>query len=653
MPEVQTRRGSVSAASDALTFESSLSSEEPVKRWGALEVLDHVPGAVDLARAKDGLPLLLNHDQNQLVGRVENVRLENRKLRGTLRFFETQAGQDARRLLQGGHREVSIGYHILEHRPERQGNADVIRVSRWAVLEASIVAVPADPSIGVQRSAQLPFSKGLPTMDSQIENGTAHDGAPETQLSRSQRRAVQGTQQEELFRRDEILAMAKIGIRNSDGRVTLDDAERAIAEGHSLDRFRQFIFDRIQTRSTDTRGFVTRGDQPLSLADPEAIERNYARDAQSREWGALVGGYSLSRAVLSQTDPSAYMRLAAREAEVSQELARRSAVKTQGMLVPMEALFGRQMNAAHQRALSVGTSTAGGNTVQSTIATELFADVLRSRTIAGTLGAQILTGLSDTMVIPRKTATATAAWLTETGAAGASDLATDTVTLSPKRIGAYTDVSRQLLIQSSMAMEQIVRKDLSDSILVELDRVAMFGTGASQQPRGVANTSGVGAVIGGTNGAQLTWAHILELERVVAAANGFTDMRTVGYALNPSTRSWLKRTLKVAGVGSDLIMGDVPVDELGLSGLNGYKCAVSTLVPSNGTKGTSSGVCSSLIFGDWSQVFIGQFGPGVELIVDAFSMAKTGQVSIVANLFADVGVRYGASFAVMSDGLTV
>lgn len=651
MPEVQTRRGSVSAASDALTFESSLSSEEPVKRWGALEVLDHVPGAVDLARAKDGLPLLLNHDQNQLVGRVENVRLENRKLRGTLRFFETQAGQDARRLLQGGHREVSIGYHILEHRPERQGNADVIRVSRWAVLEASIVAVPADPSIGVQRSAQLSLSKGLPTMDTQIENGTAHDGASEPQLSRSQRRAASGSQQDELYRRDEILGYFKVF--GKDGKVTIEDAQRAIAEGHSVDRFRQFVMDRIQTGHTDTRGFGTRGDVPLGLADPLEVERGYHRDSQAREWGGLVGDYSLSRAVLSQTDPAAYMRLAAREAEVSQELARRSAVKTQGMLVPMEALFGRQMNAAHQRALSVGTSTAGGNTVQSTIATELFADVLRSRTIAGTLGAQILTGLSDTMVIPRKTATATAAWLTETGAAGASDLATDTVTLSPKRIGAYTDVSRQLLIQSSMAMEQIVRKDLSDSILVELDRVAMFGTGASQQPRGVANTSGVGAVIGGTNGAQLTWAHILELERVVAAANGFTDMRTVGYALNPSTRSWLKRTLKVAGVGSDLIMGDVPVDELGLSGLNGYKAAVSTLVPSNGTKGTSSGVCSSLIFGDWSQVFIGQFGPGVELIVDAFSMAKTGQVSIVANLFADVGVRYGASFAVMADGLTV
>lgn len=641
MPEVQTRRGSVSAASDALTFESSLSSEEPVKRWGALEVLDHVPGAVDLARAKDGLPLLLNHDQNQLVGRVENVRLENRKLRGTLRFFETQAGQDARRLLQGGHREVSIGYHILEHRPERQGNADVIRVSRWAVLEASIVAVPADPSIGVQRSAQLSLSKGLPTMDTQIENGTAHDGAPDSQLSRSQRRAASSSQQYELERRDEILAFAR---RFGKDGVTIEDAERAIAEGHSVDRFRQHIFSSIQARG---------GDKPLNLHEAQEVERGYGRDSQAREWRGLVGDYSLSRAVLSQTDPAAYMRLAAREAEVSQELARRSAVKTQGMLVPMEALFGRQMNAAHQRALSVGTSTAGGNTVQSTIATELFADVLRAKTVAGALGAQILTGLSDTMVIPRKTATATAAWLTETGAAGSSDLATDTVTLSPKRIGAYTDVSRQLLIQSSLAMEQIVRNDLSASILLEIDRVAAWGTGAGQQPRGVANTSGVGAVIGGTNGAQLTWAHILELERVVAAANGFTDMRTVGYLLNPSTRSWLKRTLKVTGVGSDLIMGDVPVDELGLTGLNGYKASVSTLVPSNGTKGTSSGVCSSLIFGDWSQVFIGQFGPGVELIVDAFSMAKTGQVSIVANLFADVAVRYGASFAVMTDGLTV
>jgi HK97 family phage prohead protease len=272
MPEVQTRRGSVSAASDALTFESSLSSEEPVQRWGALEVLDHVPGAVDLARAKDGLPLLLNHDQNQLVGRVENVRLENRKLRGTLRFYETQAGQDARRLLQGGHREVSIGYHILEHRNEQRGAATVVRVSRWAVLEASIVAVPADPSIGVQRSAQLSISKGLPTMESQIENGTAQDGAPENQLSRSQRRAANGSQQDELHRRDEILGYAKHF--GKDGKVTIEDAQRAIAEGHSVDQFRQLVLSRIETRHTDTRGFLNPG---RPAAQPGRAVRSGAR----------------------------------------------------------------------------------------------------------------------------------------------------------------------------------------------------------------------------------------------------------------------------------------------------------------------------------------------------------------------------------------
>lgn len=637
MPEVHTRRGSVSSTAEALTFESSLSSDQPVKRWGAHEVLDHLPESVDLTRAKDGLPLLLNHDPNQLVGRVENVRLQRGKLRGTLRFFDTQAGQEARMLLQGGHREVSIGYHILEHRNERQGELDVVRVTRWAVLEASIVAVPADPSIGVQRSAQLIFSKGHPTMNTPETTSTQEQPA-----SRSQRRAAQGSQQDELHRRDEILGLFKIASR-SKAAVTIEDAERAIAEGQPYDTFRQFVFERMHGA----------GDHPLHTADPFEVARGHGLDGQAREWNNLVGGFSLSRAVLSQVDPAAYVRTAAREAEISQELARRSTVKSGGLLVPMQALFGRQMDAAHKRALSVGTSTAGGSLVQSTIHTELFADVLRARTIAGTLGAQILTGLDDTFLIPRKAATATAAWLTETGDASASDLATDSLTLQPRRIGAYTDVSRQLLIQSSMAVEQIVRKDLSDSILVELDRVSMFGTGASNQPRGIANTSGVGAVIGGANGAQVTWAHILELERVVAVANGFTDMRAVGYAINPSTRSWLKRTLKVAGVGTELVMGDVPVDEMGLSGMNGYKAGVSTLLPSNLTKGTATGVCSALIFGDWSQVFIGQFGPGVELIVDAYTLAKSGQVRVVANLFSDVAVRYGESFAVMADALTI
>jgi HK97 family phage major capsid protein len=213
------------------------------------------------------------------------------------------------------------------------------------------------------------------------------------------------------------------------------------------------------------------------------------------------------------------------------------------------------------------------------------------------------------------------------------------------------EVTKQLIIQSSLAIEQILREDLTETLLAEVDRVTLVGLGTSNQPRGITNVSGVAAVVGGTNGAQLAWAHVLDLEKAVANANGIVNPAAMGYAINPSTQSWAKRTVKVAGTDT-LMIGDTPIDARGLTVLNGYKCAVSTHLPSNGTKGTANAVCSTVLFGDFSQAIVGFFGNGVDLVVDPLSLAVNGMVRIVANLYVDVAVRRANSFATMTDALT-
>jgi len=611
-------------------FSASLASEYPVQRYLGAEVLDCTPEAVDLQRARDGLPVLGNHDAQTLIGRARSVRVEGRKLRGRLTFFDTAAGREARTAVESGHRELSVGYEVLDTRNEADG---VIRVTRWRPYEVSLVSIPADPTVGINRS----HNHGDPMNTTSIDGAGQEDAREINVQSRSQRRAA--SKGEGAYREDtaNILALAR---RHAD-QLEPDAAERAISEGWTYDRFRQAVFANVG------------GSASLKLADEEIVSRRSAGlSSQSREWQDLVSEFSLSRALLSQVDPSTYLRSAAREAEICQEMSRSAPIKTSGLVVPLQALFGQQMRAMQHRSLSAGVSALGGSSIQTSIEVALFADVLRAMTVAGKLGARVLPGLTDNVAIPRKTAATTAGWLTETGAASTTDIATDNLTLTPRRIGAFTDVSKQLMIQSSLAMEQIVQKDLSDTIMLEMDRVALLGTGASNQPRGILNTVGVGSVVGGTNGLQIAWSHITDLERTVAAANGMLDMGTLGYTINPALRSAMKRTLKVAGVGTELLMGETPVDEAGLSRLNGYKAAVSTLLPSNGTKGTSSGVCSTLVFGDWSQLFIGQFGPGVEFVVDPYTLATTGQVRITANLFGDVGVRYSQSFACMTDALT-
>ncbi len=157
MPELSYRAVLIERASiDAKTQEvdASLSSEAAVERFpGEVEVLSHDPGAIDLSRAADGLPLLFAHDQREPIGIVENVRIEAKRLVGRLRFGASQRAKDIFADVQAGVlKNLSVGYLIHATQPVEGG----VRVTRWSIFEASIVGVPLDASVGIGRSAQSP-----------------------------------------------------------------------------------------------------------------------------------------------------------------------------------------------------------------------------------------------------------------------------------------------------------------------------------------------------------------------------------------------------------------------------------------------------------------------------------------------------------------
>ncbi|MDJ0513072.1 MAG: HK97 family phage prohead protease [Methyloceanibacter sp.] len=136
------------------TVPAALSSEIEVKRFFGSEVLVHTPEAVNLERAGDGLPMLFGHDQDQPIGLVEDVRVEDDKLRGTLRFSQnpraTEIWNDVR---DGFLKNISIGYRINKF--EEEDSSDLVRVTEWTPFEASVVTVPADHTVGVNRSTTL------------------------------------------------------------------------------------------------------------------------------------------------------------------------------------------------------------------------------------------------------------------------------------------------------------------------------------------------------------------------------------------------------------------------------------------------------------------------------------------------------------------
>ncbi len=149
-----------SIRSETRTVQASLSSEHPVKRFDGFEVLSHRPGSVDLSRSP--LPLLRAHDNTALpVGVVEGLTVEGGKLRGTIRL---SANQDSlwTDIVDGIIRNLSIGYQITEKKKTKTG----FIATRWMPYECSLVAAPADNSVGINRNLNNNFNnKGDRKMD--------------------------------------------------------------------------------------------------------------------------------------------------------------------------------------------------------------------------------------------------------------------------------------------------------------------------------------------------------------------------------------------------------------------------------------------------------------------------------------------------------
>lgn len=321
------------------------------------------------------------------------------------------------------------------------------------------------------------------------------------------------------------------------------------------------------------------------------------------------------------------------ELEASQAVSQRMGAEPQGFYVPDDVAY---------RDLNVGTDTAGGHLVATELAGSMI-ELLRNRLVVRAAGATVLTGLVGDLAIPRQTGGATSYWVAESGAPTESQQAVDQVALAPKTLGAFTDYSRKLALQSSFSVEQFVRGDLALVQALAIDLAALHGTGASNQPTGVAATSGIGSVVGGTNGANPDLADIIDLETAVAIDNA--DLGSLAYITNAVVRGFLKQTPRVASTDSKMIWAE------GNTPLNGYASHVTNQVSSALTKGTASGVCSAIFFGNWADLIIGMWG-GLDILVDPYTHSTSGTMRVVALQDVDIAVRHPQSFAAMLDALT-
>lgn len=295
---------------------------------------------------------------------------------------------------------------------------------------------------------------------------------------------------------------------------------------------------------------------------------------------------------------------------------------------------------------ATGTTSVTGDQGGMTIGTDVpdIGTALRDNLVVEKLGARVLGGLRDNINLPRASVSMTAEWLSENATANDTADTFATLNLKPKRVTASMPVSDQLLAQGEN-FEAFIRADLMAALAVEIQRVVIGGTGSSNQPLGILNTSGIGSVVGGTNGAAPTLAHLSSLEYAVTGT-GKADRGNLGWLLSPYVRKKLRQTF-INGTGSDCLF-----PHSSANALLGHAAGVTPGAPDNLTKGTASGVCSSIIFGEFSELFIGLWGPGI--IVNAIrdtTLGVKGQTLLIATAYVDCGVRSPAAFAAMNDAL--
>jgi len=597
------------------TVEIAFSSEEPYRRWFGDEVLGHEGKEVDLSRMETGAALLVGHDWDDQIGVVESVRIDS-DLRGraVVRFSKSVRGEEIYQdVIDGIRTQVSVGYMVNEMKliEEREDGADLYRVTDWQPYEVSLVSVAADPSVGVGRQveARVPKSETEKIKDEIInepivnEETKMTDKIEKIDVQAERKNAADEAEQKERAR---VIELQKAGVSYQ----AQDLAEKMISEGKSIHDFNQAVLERG-------------GLNPTKAEDP-----NIGMTEKEQ------GGYSFSRLITALANPQdvGLQRAAAFELECSSAALEKTGKESKGAMVPYDVLT---------RAYSVGTAADGGNLVSTDLLSGSFIESLENALALIQCGATILNGLNGNIAIPRQTGGASHFWLAENGAPTESSATFDQVALTPKTVGAFSDISRRLLLQGSISAEAFVRNELAMRLALAIDQAGINGTGASNQPLGIMNQSGIGSIAGGTNGAAPDWADVVDLESSIANAN--VAGSRFCYLTNTKVRGALKQTLLDSGSGRFVwAVGDNPI--------NGYDAVVSNQVPSNLTKGTGANL-SAIMFGNFADLIIGMWG-GLDVQVDPYTQATKGAIRVTAFQDCDLAVRHPESFAVMADAIT-
>lgn len=581
------------------TVELSFSSETEVERRFGIEVLGHNRDEVRLERLNSGAPFLLNHDRWDQVGVVVegSASIVGGKGRCTVKVSRSAKGEETLLDIRDGiKRNCSVYYNVfgMELAGERDG-VQIYRVTDWEPTEVSLVSVPADPTVGVGRSADDEEDEDMPgkVNDNEKNKQTSEpveesrsmpegSGTPKINVS-AVREEARKLEQERV--RNLIQLGEHFGQR--------DLADRYVSEGRGVDEFNKVLLEKLAESRSQGEG-VKESSVGMSKGDVES--------------------YSFIRAIRALANPTdrRVQEAAAFEFECSRAASEKMGRSPEGLVVPYDVLS--------RGLLQSGTPAAGGYTIDTTLMTSSFIELLRSKAIALQM-ASPLSGLVGNVDIPGQASGSTGYWVGADEDVQETEPTFNHLTMSPKTVGAYSEITRRLLMQSSLDVEALVRYDLAKALALTIDKAAFYGSGEGEQPLGIVSTDGINAVDFAAENP--TYAELVAMESEIAADDA--DVSGMCYIGNARFRGHCKTTEKFSGTSGATIW------EKGDS-VNGYAAKI-----------TNQMTTGDVLFGNFSDLIVGMWG-GLELTSDPYSHSLKGRLRIVAMQDVDFAVRHVESF---------
>lgn len=617
-----------------------------VRRWFGFETLGHGKSEVRLERLNQGGAVLVGHNHSEQIGVTEIAKIDTGSKQGlaTLRFGKSAKAEEIFQDVKDRIRRfVSVGYQVYKTVLERvENDIEYHRVVDWEPVEISIVPVPADPNAEILRSEEsaefetLIETRSIPMNDKQKRAFLIQESAT---------RAL--TDDERAF-----LASDKGLDARAEPAPKVEPADTKKIRENELNRIREITaIGESLNMAEDAKRFIN-DDKSVADMNEFAVEamkkRGFkpATPAADSDLGlnkTETKRFSILRALDAMAHPQdrKAQEAAAFEMECSNAVAEQRGISSQGFFVPERGENGfvdSSAKGSHVRGLSVpgeiqrrdlsaGTPTDGAELVAEDLLSGSFIDVLRNASALANVGATMLPGLVGDVAIPRKTSGSVAGWIsTEGGNASQSDPQFDQVTLSPKTAGVYSEVTRQLLKQSSISVENLLRNDLATGMALLIDAAGLYGTGASGQPQGIETATGVNTPTAFV-AAVPTYPEVVAMESAVAADNALAG--TMAYILETAMRGSLKTAEKFSSTGQTIW-------EPGNT-LNGYGTSVSNQVTSG-----------DIFFGNWADMLVGMWG-GLDLLIDPYTNSLSGTIRIVAHQSVDLGLRHGESFCFNND----